>query len=99
MIHRQAQYLYRGYVYDKALAHYGTDNQLIVAVEELSEAQKEICKLLRGDGNFDHLSEEIADAYIMLEQVERMYAIEEKVTEYMAKKAVRLSERIDGDKE
>ena len=98
MIHRQAQYVYRSFVYDKALEHYGQTNQLIVAVEELSEAQKEICKILRGDGNMDHLAEEIADAFIMLEQLERLYGITEKVTEYMAHKAVRLSERIDGSK-
>ena len=98
MFHRQAQYIYRSFVYDKALAHYGRQNQSIVALEELSEAQKEICKFLRGEGDIDHLAEEIADAYIMLEQIERMYGIAERVTEYMASKAVRLSERIDGDK-
>ena len=59
-------YEQRKSVYLDALTAYGTRNQLIVAVEELSECQKEICKVLRGDGDLEHLAEEVADATIML---------------------------------
>lgn len=53
-------------VYEKAIARNGVLLQAI-ALEELSEAQKEVCKLLREQGNLEHLAEEIADATIMLE--------------------------------
>jgi hypothetical protein len=99
MDERQQGYLFRGLIYNKALEHYGFDNQLIIAVEELSEAQKEICKFFRGEGNIDHIAEEVADAFIMLEQVERIFGIRDKVTREMEKKVLRLSQRIQADKE
>lgn len=87
----------RGEVYDKAAIAYGIEAQLIVALEELSEAQKEICKMLRGKGDIDHLAEEIADATIMLEQVRRIYDINEQVCSKMDEKVVRLLERVKAD--
>lgn len=56
-------------IYDKALETYGKDNQIIVAIEELSELQKELTKYLRGKLDENHLIEEMADVYIMLEQL------------------------------
>ena len=44
-----------------ALDHYGNDNQVIVAIEELSELQKELCKMQRGEKDVEHIAEEIAD--------------------------------------
>lgn len=85
-------------VYENALEHYGKENQLVIALEELSEAQKEICKFLRGNGNRDHLAEEVADAFIVLEQVERIYGICDEVTSYMTNKVARLSDRIRAEK-
>lgn len=81
-------------VYLKALAAWGDRAQMIVAVEELAECQKEICKILRGGENFHHLAEEIADATIMLEQVRLMFNIKEQVCEYMDAKVCRLNERL-----
>lgn len=40
-------YLDRRLVYANALAKFGERGQLVVALEELSECQKEICKILR----------------------------------------------------
>ena len=81
-------------VYTNALISYGDTNQMIVAVEELSELQKEICKILRGGENFPHLAEEIADATIMLEQLRLMFNINDEVCEYMDTKVRRLEERL-----
>ena len=47
-------------LYDKLLKKYG-DKQIIVAIEELSELQKELCKHLRGKIDITNLIEEIAD--------------------------------------
>lgn len=52
--------------------------QLIVALEELSELQKEICKDLRGKTNIDHITEELADVMIMTEQLKIYYGISEE---------------------
>jgi hypothetical protein len=68
--------------------------QMTVAVEELAECQKEICKILRGGENFPHLAEEIADATIMLEQMRIMFNINEQVCDYMDQKVRRLEERL-----
>lgn len=84
-------------VYAKAVEHYGEANQCIVAIEELSECQKEICKFLRGDGNMAHLAEEVADATIMLEQVRLMFDLNDYVCQVMDEKVQRLYDRIQGD--
>ena len=53
----------------EAIQLYGEENQLIVALEELAELQKEITKTLRGQGRREAVLEEIADVRIMLEQL------------------------------
>ena len=82
-------------VYEKAIARNGALLQAIVALEELSEAQKEICKLLREKGNLEHLAEEVADATIMLEQLRVMFNINDRVCEYMDAKVQRLADNIE----
>lgn len=42
---------------------------LIIAIEELSELQKELTKELRGKGDITAILEEVADVQIVLEQV------------------------------
>ena len=81
-------------VYNDALIAYGDQTQLTKAVEELAECQKEICKILLGGENFDHLAEEVADATIMLEQIRLMFNINDRVCEYMDSKVMRLAENI-----
>lgn len=81
-------------VYTNALVHYGTDKQCVVAVEELSECQKEICKVLRGKGNLENLAEEIADATICLEQLRYFFGINDQVCDAMDKKIQRLDRNL-----
>lgn len=81
-------------VYTHALFAYGQQAQMVVALEELSECQKEICKVLRGTGNMDHLAEEIADATIMLEQLRYFFGLNETVCQKMDQKIMRLDERL-----
>lgn len=82
-------------IYEKAIARNGTLLQCIVALEELSEAQKEVCKLLREKGSKERLAEEIADATIMLEQLRLIYGVNETVCRYMDEKVQRLAEQIE----
>lgn len=83
-------------VYEQALETYGKANQSIVAIEELSECAKEVCKVLRGEGNLDHLAEEIADATIVLEQLRLIFDINDLVCEHMDAKVARLLGKIHG---
>ena len=83
-------------VYTHALVSNGEKVQMAVALEELSECQKEICKFLRGEGNLDHLAEEIADATICLEQMRYMFAVNSLVCEKMDEKIIRLDRRLRG---
>ena len=82
--------------YTNAYIHFGEKNQLVVAIEELSECQKEICKVLRSKGDLEHLAEEIADAMIMLEQMQMYFGLEDKVNEYVDAKVLRLDRRLRG---
>ena len=93
----QISYEERAKVYADALATYGTGLQLIVALEELSELQKEICKALRGKINLENLTEEVADATIMLEQVRQIFKINEDVCAVMDSKILRLQQRIEDE--
>ena len=56
-------------IYREAVKQYGLKNQIVVAIEEMSELQKELCKRLRGDFDAGNIIEEIADVEIMLEQL------------------------------
>ena len=84
--------------YTNALVAYGEEKQCIVAIEELSECQKEICKVLRGGEDFQHLAEEIADATIMLEQIIYFFDINEDVCQWMDSKIMRLDKKLGGGK-
>ena len=87
-------YEMRVQVYNNALNLYGKDMQMIVAIEELSECQKEICKIIRGKGNLKNLAEEIADATIMLEQLRLIFQINDDVCMAMDAKITRLDNRV-----
>lgn len=80
--------------YTNALCRYGRNAQMVVALEELSECQKEICKILRGGGDPEHLAEEIADATIMLEQLRLIFSINDLVGKKMDEKILRLENRL-----
>jgi len=52
----------------KIVEKYG-EKQIVIAIEELSELTKELCKAYRGQLNIQNLIEEIADCYIVLEEM------------------------------
>lgn len=85
----------RAEIYDAARQKFGDDAQLILAMEELSELQKEICKRFRGKDNEFQLADEIADATIMLEQLRRIPGLNELVCKRMDIKVMRLADRVE----
>ena len=62
-------------VIQKAIDTYGKDAQLWMVIEEMSELSKEIFKFKRGKDNFLEIADEMADVYIMLEQLKRLCAV------------------------
>lgn len=80
---------------EKAIEVYGKDMQLTVAIEEFSELIKEICKHKRGEDNRDNILEEMADCYIMLEQLEIIFDIDfSQINDEIVKKENRLEKRL-----
>jgi hypothetical protein len=77
-------------IYDRIIANNGYVLQKIVAIEELSELQKELTKDLRGNANDEHIAEEMADVEIMLEQLKIMYDNDEEVKRYKELKISRI---------
>lgn len=51
--------------------------QIIVAIEELSELQKELTKSLRGKDNREHIIEEMADVQLVLDELKEYYNIKQ----------------------
>lgn len=87
-------YQEREMTYTNALVRYGEENQLVVAIEELSELQKELTKLLRGTGNAGRIAEETADVLICIEQIMYIFGIREMVEVQMDRKVLRLEDRL-----
>lgn len=80
---------------EEAIEVYGEDLQKQMAIEEMAELTKEICKDFRGKGNREQIIEEIVDVYIVLEQLLIMYDI--NATEFgetRVNKIRRLKERL-----
>lgn len=85
-------------ILEKAIETYGADLQKQVAIEEMAELTKEICKDFRGKGNKDNIIEEIADVSIMLAQLMIIYNIKPyELDDVKINKLVRLSERLKGE--
>lgn len=72
-----------------------TQSQVIVAIEELSEFAKELCKYLRGKLDIGHLLEEYVDAMIMMEQMKILFELkDEDIQKFKNCKLTRLEERM-----
>ena len=79
---------------NRALRAWGAEMQSVVAAEELSELQKELCKSVRGENNADAIAEEIADVQIMLEQMMLLHDCRDAVDEWRRRKLERLEQRL-----
>lgn len=79
-----------------AIRKNGKAMQTVVAIEEMSELQKELSKFIRGKGNRDNLIEEVADVLVMITQIQLMYHIpDDEVERIMHLKLNRLKERME----
>ena len=60
-------------IYKQAIKTYGKKAQKLMAIEEMSELTKEICKDFRQRNNRECILDEITDVSIMLEQLIMIY--------------------------
>ena len=87
------------------LKHYGDEHQRIKACEELAELQVEIfhnssIDVIGSNDTYNKVVSEIADVYIMLEQVVKIYDIKKHdVDDAMVQKLRRTEDRILAEKE
>lgn len=85
-------------LYERVIAHYGKQNQMHIAIEEMSELTKELCKNERGEDNREKIIEELADVYITLEQLEIIFNINlAELRKMQETKLRRLNERMQGE--
>lgn len=81
-------------LYVKLRTRFGDVAQTIVAIEELSELQKELCKWLRDSKrDITPIVEEIADVRIMIEQLQAMLGCDNCVEQIMKEKLQRTIDR------
>lgn len=80
-------------ILEGALSHFGYDAQMVKAIEELGELTVELARHRNGADNMDAVREELADAFVMLNQMELIFG---DVTEVEAAKLERLA-RMIGD--
>lgn len=76
-------------VLKKALDLYGIMNQMDVAVEEMAELTQALIHYKRGKSA--NIAEEIADVYIMMEQIAMYFDIKNEVAEFRKIKIKRLA--------
>ena len=83
----------------QVISSYGKQLQTFVAIEEMAELMKELTKNMRGEDNHAAVLEEVADVYIMLEQIKIMQDIPNSELHGMiARKLYRLEQRMKGVK-
>ena len=75
-----------------AIKKFGRDKQVLVAIEEMSELQKELLKNInRNCENLTHIEEELADVFIMIQQIIMIYGFnDEDVNKIIKEKQERL---------
>ena len=81
----------------QAIAHYGDKMQLTVAMEEMAELQKELSKAIRGNPDYSHIAEEIADVEIMVEQLKIIFDCKFQVSSWKHTKLERLRNKIGSE--
>ena len=82
-------------IYRAALETFGARAQVLMAIEEMSELTKELCKNDRGRENATHIAEEIADVEIMLGQLKILFDCMGTVDKFRWYKLNRLAKRIE----
>lgn len=81
-------------LYLKAIRRFGYSAQMHMAIEEMAELTNALMKYERDRTSYRDIEEEIADVYIMLEQLTLMYSSKEDVDKIINQKLFRLDKYI-----
>ena len=81
-----------------AISTYGDVHQMLIAIEEMAELIKELCKKYRGFDNLNNIVEELADVGIVADEMKILFDCEEDVQEIRRRKLDRLRRRIAEDR-
>jgi hypothetical protein len=73
---------------------YGQSYEMVVAIEELSELTKELCKDMRDQGDEEAIAEEMADVEIVLAHLKLIYKNADMVAEWRGRKLRELEEML-----
>ena len=90
----------------KLINKYGIELQMIVAIEEASEFQKELCKFIREQHVYPNmgikvrltlLAEEIADLELMLYQIKQYFGegFQKMIDDFKVKKTLSISKKVN----
>ena len=86
---------YKGFAW-QALSHWGEESQLDMATEEFAELIVEINRYKRGRNTRVNIIEEMADCYLMLDQLREIFLVKgNELGEVRRRKLVRLTTLID----
>lgn len=86
-------------VVSESIEVYGKDQQSTVCMEECAELIQAISKMKRGKHDLDNLAEEMADVYICLDMLQKMYRITDNhIQNYIDYKQSRMNSRIREEK-
>ena len=77
--------------------YYGRDSQVLIAIEEMSELTKVICKYKRRFEVEEQLVDEIADVKIMVEQLTELFKLGTEVDKRIDYKIERQLRRIQSE--
>lgn len=81
-------------IYQKAVAQYGVEPQVKMAIEEMAELTNAFMKFDRGRNTVDDIVEEIADVTIMMRQMALIFG-QKAVDLQIAYKTQRLAKRME----
>ena len=90
-------------ILEKAIKHYGVENQIMQSIEEIAELIQAISKCIRYKDDIEarnNLVEEVEDVLIMIDQLKIIMDIKDYELEcYRQYKLERLERRIENEKE
>lgn len=89
------KYEERRKLYKAAIDAWGVDAQQWIVVEELGELQTALSQMRRGRIGPEDVADEIADATIMLEQLQLMLGVEKLTQQCVERKLQRLQRRLE----
>ena len=83
-------------IFKKMIDKWGAPYQILMAVEEMSELQKEVLKNCnRRKENVAAIAEEIADVLITVEQLIHIYGVADDVERHIAAKLERVKPKLE----